>query len=59
LPALDDPEASRLRSLPPRDLSRLTERALGEHFDEPFIVEVAGSLQQLTLQGARLFEDLS
>ncbi len=59
LPALDDPEASRLTSLPPRDLSRLTERALGEHFDEPFIVEVAGSLQQLTLQGARLFEDLS
>jgi fructuronate reductase len=57
LPPLDDPEANRLTSLPHRDLSRLTELALGEHFDEPFLVEVAGSLQQLTLQGARLFED--
>jgi hypothetical protein len=57
LPPLDDPEANRLTSLPHRDLSRLTELALGEHFDEPFLVEVAESLQQLTLQGARLFED--
>jgi fructuronate reductase len=59
LPQLDDPEARRLTSLPHRDLPRLTGFALGEHFDELFRAEVAGSLEQLTRRGGRLLEDLS
>jgi fructuronate reductase len=59
LPILEDPEAARLASLPRRDLARLTGLALGEHFDKPFLAEVAGSLDQLVDHGARVLEDLS
>jgi fructuronate reductase len=59
LPQLEDPESSRLASLPHPDLARLTRRALGEHFDGVFQAEVTRSLEQLTLHGARLLEDLT
>ena len=59
LPALEDPEANRLASLPRHDLPRITARALGAHFDEPFQEEVAATLDQLTRRGGGVLEDLT
>jgi fructuronate reductase len=59
LPALEDPEANRLASLPRHDLPRITARALGAHFDDSFQEEVAATLEQLTRRGGGVLEDLT
>jgi fructuronate reductase len=57
LPAIDDPEAERLVTAEPRDLSRLAHLALGGSFDEPFLSSVAGALGRLVREGIGLLED--
>jgi fructuronate reductase len=56
LPAIEDPEAPRLRTADRSDLRHLARVALRDGFDEPFLATVAGALGRLVREGAGVLE---
>jgi fructuronate reductase len=57
LPAIDDPEAERLRTTDSRDLDHVARLALREGFEEPFLASVTGALGRLVREGLGLLGD--
>jgi fructuronate reductase len=57
LPAIDDPEAARLRAAASGDPDHLVRLALRDSFDEPFTGTVAAALRRLARLGMGLLEE--